>query len=171
MDIPRLKLRAGVVAAVLPTTASQDADALEVEFVGGPQRAPIRNVRAYELTLLGQRLTEQLTEEGILAGMHPADLQELRKIVACFTRTQITMESDFLQAAYDIGGATVGVGVGAAAHVERGRGDSVAPTGCRAFAAEHGCLFAATSSKLGEGVIPAFQLLARACPPVPGVRS
>ena len=29
----------------------------------------------------------------------------------------------------------------------------------RAFASRHGCLFAQTSSKLGEGVVPAFQLL------------
>ena len=29
----------------------------------------------------------------------------------------------------------------------------------RAFAERHGCLFATTSSKLGEGVLPAFKLL------------
>ena len=37
--------------------------------------------------------------------------------------------------------------------------DAVSSEEGRAFAAENGCLFASTSSKLGEGVVPAFKAL------------
>ena len=39
-------------------------------------------------------------------------------------------------------------------------GDEVSVEKGQTFARENGCLFAATSSKLGEGVVPAFKALA-----------
>ena len=39
-------------------------------------------------------------------------------------------------------------------------GDAVSSEEGKAFAAQNGCLFAQTSAKLGEGVIPAFKAIA-----------
>ena len=63
-----------------------------------------------------------------------------------------------------------GIATGARSHAEgivkmvvaaksEGAAVAVSEAEGRAFAERHGCLFATTSSKLGEGVLPAFTLL------------